>query len=294
MITPGAQASLLALAAALGFGAASVILRRGLVFISPLPAAVASVSVTTLLAWMVAATTDGLQRLLTPMILPFLVAGLLAPGFARLLVFVGYARIGVSRASTVIAIAPLFSIAAAVVFLGERPSRPLLVGAALIVGGGVLLSRRAPDDRSWRRRDMMYPLLGAVGFAARDTISRAALVAFPHPMVGAAAATLMSVTVMWLVAAVQHSRQGLGVNVPGLVLAALSGAFEGGAYLLMWRALAVGSVSMVSPLVLSYPLVTVLLALVFLRGVEGVTWNVGVASIVTVAGAIMVVVGRAG
>jgi drug/metabolite transporter, DME family len=292
--TEGAQAPVLALAAALGFGVASIILRRGLVFIRPLPAAVASVSVTTVLAWVAAAATDGLAGLVTPMIVPFLIAGFLAPGLARLLVFVGYDRIGVSRATTLIAMAPLFSIAAAMVFLGEQPSRLVLVGAGLIVGGGVLLARRAPDDRSWRRRDMIFPVLGALGFAGRDAISRAALIAFPHPMLGAAAATLMSVSVMWLVTGVQHrSRAAVAFNVPGVALAALSGAFEGCAYLTMWRALAIGSVSVVSPLVLAYPLVTVVLALVFLRGVERVTWSVGVASGLTVVGVVFVMFGHA-
>jgi len=294
MSPESAQAPVLALAAALGFGAASIILRRGLAFIRPLPAAVASVSVTTVLASVAAAATDGLAGLVTPMIVPFLIAGFLAPGLTRLLLFVGYDRIGVSRATTLISIGPLFSIAAAMVFLGERPSGLVLVGAGLIVGGGVLLSRRAPDDRSWRRRDMIFPLLGAVGFAARDAISRAALIAFPHPMLGAAAATLMSVSVMWLVTGVQHGRRGVTFNSSGVALAALSGAFEGCAYLTMWRALAIGSVSVVSPLVLAYPLVTVLLALVFLRGVERVSWSVGVASVLTVAGVVFVMLGRAG
>jgi len=289
-----APAALLALAAAFFFAVGSIILRRGLVFIRPLPAAVASVTVTALIAWTAAALTEGLGRLATPAVLPFFLAGLLAPGLARLFVFIGYDRIGVSRAMTLTSAAPLLAISAAVAFLGERPSAQVLVGAALIVAGGILMSRRAPDDRSWRRRDMIFPLLGAVGFASRDAISRAALVAFPHPMLGAAAATLSAVSVMWLVAAVHHGTRGLTVNVPGVGLAALAGACEGVAYLTMWRALAVGGVSVVSPLVVSSPVVTVLLALVFLRGVERVTWSVTASASVTVAGVVCVMLGRTG
>ena len=290
-VTP---AALLGLTAAFFFAAGSIILRRGLVFVRPLPAAVASVTVTALIAWTAAALTDGLSRLLTVQVLPFFLAGCLAPGLARLFVFIGYDRIGVSRAMTLTSAAPLMAISAAIVFLGERPSGQVLVGAGLIVAGGVMLARRSADDRSWRRRDMIFPLLGAVGFASRDAISRAALVAFPHPMLGAAAATLAAVSVMWLVAAVQHGTRGLTLNASGIGLAALAGVCEGIAYLTMWRALAVGSVSIVSPLVVSSPVFTVLLALIFLRGVERVTWSVTAAAVVTVAGVVCVMLGRAG
>jgi len=56
----------------------------------------------------------------------------------------------------------------------------------------------------------------------------------------------------------------------------------------MWRALAIGSVSVVSPLVMVSPVLTVLLALVFLRGVERVTWGMGVAAALAVAGVVLI------
>jgi uncharacterized membrane protein len=280
------RAPLLALTAALFFGFASIFLKRGLAHIRPLPAAAASVTVTAVIAWTAAATTDRLDGLLTPLVLPFLAAGFLAPGLARLVLFIGYDRVGVSRATTLLSISPLFSISMAMVLLGERPSGLVLVGAGLIVAGGVLLSRRAADDRSWRRRHLGFPLLAAVAFALRDTISRAALLAFPHPMLGAAVATLMSVTVIWLFAGVQ--RGAVAFNLPGTALAVLSGAFEGVAYITMWQALAIGDVSVVSPLVMVSPVFTVLLAAVLLRGVERVTWGIGLATALAVAGVLLI------
>src|SRR5690242_892220 len=75
---------------------------------------------------------------------PFLLAGLLQPGIGQLLVTLAIREAGASRASVVLGAAPLTAVTIALVFLGEPARWPLLVGAVLIVVGGVELAR----DRS--------------------------------------------------------------------------------------------------------------------------------------------------
>jgi uncharacterized membrane protein len=281
-------APLLALSAALGFGLAAVLLKRGLQYVRPFTAALVSVTCTTVFVWSVVGVTAPLGLLATWKIVPFLVAGLVAPGLARLVFFVGVDRIGVARAASVAGIAPLFAVLLAVLALGERPSPLLLLGAACIVGGGVLLSRRGTAETAWRRRDLGFPLLAALGFALRDVVSRAGLRDYPHPFVAAAAATLMSLAVMWGFAGLR-GLGGLGLKRSGLVFLVLSGLAEGLAYLTMWRALAVGDVSIVSPLVNAHPIFAVSLAALFLRDLEQVTWRLALAAAVVVAGVVLVV-----
>jgi drug/metabolite transporter (DMT)-like permease len=48
---------------------------------------------------------------------------------------------GASRASVVFGVGPLISVTIALLFLGEPVSVPLIVGAVLIVAGGVELAR---------------------------------------------------------------------------------------------------------------------------------------------------------
>src|SRR5207247_1838407 len=72
----------------------------------------------------------------------------------------------------VMAVGPLFAVLIAMACLGERPTPLLLLGAAAIVGGGVLLALRSRHEMHWRRRDMIFPALGALGFAFRDNLSR--------------------------------------------------------------------------------------------------------------------------
>jgi uncharacterized membrane protein len=303
----------LSLGAAVSFGMAGVLLKRGLQYASALTAAVISVTVTTIFVWIVVAATGSLAVMLTWAVLPFLAAGLIAPGLARLAFFTGVQRIGVSRASAVVSAAPMFAVGAAALVLGEQPPSAVVGGAVLVVGGGALLSYRGARETGWRRRDLAFPIMAALGFAFRDTLSRWGLMQFPHPLAAAAVATGMSLAVMWVFAAVRawglattpadpgaappdavKTRAG-GVwsfHPVGAAFLVTSGLCEGTAYLTMWRALAIGNVSVVSPLVNSHALFAVLLAAVFLRDIERVTWRIVVACVLIVAGVLLVILAR--
>ena len=273
------------------FGVGGVLSRRGLQHANPLAAAVVSVTVTTAFVWCLTLYSGPASRLFTWKIWPFLVAGLVAPGLARLLAFMGIDRIGVARTTSLMAAAPLFAVVIAMVCLGERPTPLLLSGAAAIVGGSILLAHRSRHETHWRRRDMIFPALAALGFAVRDNLSRWGLRDFGDSLAAAAAATVTSLLFMWVCAAVWRAR--LSVPATSVAFFAVSGVCEGSAYLLMWRALSIGDVSVVSPLVNSYSIVAIALAAIFLRDLERVTWRITVAAALIVAGVALVVRGAA-
>jgi DME family drug/metabolite transporter len=280
---------LLALVASFAFAAAAVLVKRGLQHATPLAAVLVSVHFTAATVWLLAVATQPLAMLLTGRVWPFLVAGLAAPGLARVGLYLGVHRVGASRASSLASCTPLFAVIMAILVLGERPSWGLLAGAAAIVVGGVLLSHRGHDDRTWRRRDLVFPILGALGFAFRDNLSRWGFGASPSPRRAAAAATAASVAVMWVVVLAVRGTGTVAVSWPGLRLLALSGLAEGVAYLTMWRALMLGQVSVVSPLVNSHAIFTVALVWLFLRDLERVTWRIAVAAALVVAGVGLVI-----
>jgi uncharacterized membrane protein len=281
-------APLLALTAALGFGVATVLLRRGLLHATPLAAATVSVAFTTTVVWGMAAITGApLGQVLSPSILPFLAAGLAAPGLARIALFLGVHRVGVARAGALAGTTPLFSVVLAILLLGERPSPLLLIGAVAIVVGGVLLAARGSTVVAWRRRDLVLPVLAALGFALRDVISRYGFREPTHPLVAAAAATVTSLVVVAGFAALQHRRLGLRPGALGFL--ALSGLAEAVAYLTMWRALAIADVALVSPLVNAHSMFTLGLTALFLRDLERVTWRIAIATALIIAGVAIVV-----
>src|SRR5262245_64557001 len=177
-------APVLALSAALAFALGRVILKRALPHTTALTAVVTSIAFTGTVLWIAAALTAPVGLMATAAIWPFVIAGLSAPGLGRLLVYVGIDRIGAARASAVMPIGPFSAILLAVVFLGERPSSSILVGAACIVAGTVLLSQQERGGRAWRRRDLIFPLLGAIAFGLRDVIRRWGLESSPPSPVG--------------------------------------------------------------------------------------------------------------
>jgi drug/metabolite transporter (DMT)-like permease len=283
--------ALFALTAALSFAGAGIFLRRAVQWIEPPAAAVLSVTFTTAFVWIVVAFTVPLERLWAPEVALFVAAGLFAPGLARLVYYTGLARVGVARATALMSTAPIFAVLLAIATLGERLTPDLAAGVAGVVAGGALLAYRSRDDRTWRRRDLVLPLLAALGFALRDIISRRGLMSYPEPMVAAAGATLASVVLMWTLTGTGLVRIR-ATRPAGLGFLALSSACESLAYLTMWRAMATAPVSVVSPLVHAQPLFTILLAMIFLRDVERLTWRVVVASLLVVAGVAFVLRGR--
>jgi len=276
-----------ALAAAVSFAGAGIFLRRAITSVTPPTAALVSVTFTMAFVWIVATATGPLSRFLARETVFFFCAGLAAPGLARLVYYLGLARVGVARSAALISVAPIFAVALAIAVLGERPSVLAVAGVGGVVAGGALLARRGREEKRWRRRDLVLPLLAALGFAIRDIVSRHGLETYPEPMVAAAAATLASVSLMWALAAarvvpfVRPPRRGFG-------WLALSGVCECLAYVTMWRALATAPVSIVSPLVHAQPLFTIVLAAVFLRDVERMTWRLVLASLLIVAGVTVV------
>jgi drug/metabolite transporter, DME family len=280
-------ASFLALASALGFAVGRVVLKRALPHTTPLTAVIVSIVFTGTVLVIVAAFTAPLAELATPAVWPFVVAGLLAPGLARLLVYVGIDRIGAARSSAIMPIGPFSAILLAVAFLDERPSGGLLVGAACIVAGTILLSQQEEGRGAWRRRDLIFPLLGAIGFGLRDVISRWGLQTFPHPMVAAVVATMTSAVVIAPFA--QRHRGDLRADRVGVRLLIVTGVCEALGSLALWAALAVGEVSVVTPLAYAQPMFTVLLAAILLRDVEQITWRVAVATPMMITGSILVI-----
>ena len=278
----------LALFAAAGFGCAAVLLRRALAQASPLAAAIVSVSFTTIFVCLLALTTASVSRLATWRIAPFVIAGIVAPGLARLAYFFGIQRVGVARATPLVSTSPDFSVIIAIALLGERQPWPLFVGVACIVVGGILLAARGRTDSPWRRRDLVFPLLAAVGFAVRDNIFRFGFREYAEPILAATAAALASFVVMWLVGVAQHETGHLRLTRSALGFLAAAGLSEALAYVSMLRAFSVGAVSVVSPLVNTHGMFTVLLTAIFLRDVERITWRIATAAAMIVVGIFVV------
>ncbi len=253
----------LALLSALLFGAMSVALRIALQRDPDVALATIATAATALVVALVAVGAEAPSRgLHLSSAWPFLLAGLLSPGAAQILVTIAIRESGSSRVSMVFGTAPLVSVTIALIFLGEPASAPLLAGALLVVAGGVELARERDRPVHLNRLGLAYAFAGASLFAIRDNLVRHLAVgrnAVP-PAVAAAAALLGGTVLIAL-----WARQGIGRRWLRFLPA---GLLFGGSYVSLFEAYYRGRVTVVAPLVAIESLVGVALSALLLRDSE--------------------------
>lgn len=191
---------------------------------------------------------------------PFALAGIVAPGGSQVLFTLAIRDAGPSRTSVLVGSAPLISVAIALALLGEPLEAALLLGAILIVGGGLLLMGERVRPESFRLVGYVFALAATVLFATRDNLLRWLSLDTEVPPALAAAATLGSGMLVVVAFALLRSRPSLAA-APRF---ALAGVLFGLSYLALFEAYYRGRVTVVSPLVATESLFGVLLAALFI------------------------------
>jgi drug/metabolite transporter (DMT)-like permease len=216
---------------------------------------------------------------------PFLLAGVLGPGGSQLLFTLAVRDAGPSRTSVTVGTAPLFSVAIALALLDEPAKAGVLVGAVLIVVGGILLVREPgrPEHVKWI--GLGFALAATVVFAVRDNLVRHLSLDTEVEPALAAAATLLAgalTVAAWLLATRRRlPLRGLRTFVPAGICFGLS-------YLCLFEAYYRGRVSVVSPLVATESLWGVGLSALLLRRHELVGPRLfGGAALVVVGGVLI-------
>ncbi len=218
---------------------------------------------------------------------PFFLAGILGPGMSQILFTLAVRDAGASRTSATVGTAPLFAVVFAVVLLDEPLVAGIVLGAALIVGGGVLLvgERDRPDHV--RAIGFAYALGACLVFASRDTLVRWLAVDSTVSPEAAVTATLAAGTLTLLVTVV--ARRSLSLR--RLRPFALPGICFGLSYVCLFEAYFRGRLSVVSPLVATESLWGVGLSAVFLYH-ERVSARLMTGAILVVSGGMLIGVFR--
>jgi len=276
----------LALVSALLFGGMSVGLRMGL---SRYPdaslATLATIGGALAVVLVVAALEIPARGVHAGGAWPFALAGLLQPGAGQLLLTMAVREAGASRTSVVFGIAPLVSVTIALAVLGEPASAPLLVGAVLIVAGGVELARERDRPEHLRMRGLVLAAVVMTLFAIRDNLlrwlSRGTSV---PPGVAAAAALLGGAVVIVAVLGPRVGRPRLRPALPFLGVGVLFGL----SYVALFEAYYRGRVTVVSPLIATESLWGVGLSLLLIRHSEQVGRRLILGALLIVAGGALI------
>ncbi len=220
---------------------------------------------------------------------PFLIAGSIAPGLSQVFFVRAVREAGAARTSVLMGTAPLVAVAIALIFLGEPVRTPLLVGAGLIVAGGIALARERVRPADFRRLGVLFALIATVLFAVRDNVLRSfAKDTHVHALIAAPASLLAGVASISLYLVLTRRGAWAHGYPRQLRLFLPAGVFFGLSYAALFEAYYRGRVSVVAPLVATESLWGVVFSLLLLRRSELVgRWLLFGAALIVAGGALI-------
>jgi drug/metabolite transporter (DMT)-like permease len=276
-----------ALAASALFGTAMVLANVGLRYVDSARGALIAIPATAALYWMLAVFLLRTEQWNTSALALFIVVGVIFPAVVTLLGYESNRLAGPTVTGTLSSTTPLFAAGGAVVFLGEALTPAVAAGTAAIVLGVLALTwRRSGRSRAWAPWVIALPLAGAAIRGGALTTVKAGLSLWPDPFVAVLVGyTVSSLTVVVATSAMPRARRARFDRraIPWLLAV---GFCNGMAMLAMYAALNLGQVSVVSPLIVTYPLFTVAVSALFLRE-ERLDARVLAGVVLTVAGVVM-------
>jgi len=256
----------LALISAAFLGTAVVLANVGLRYLHPAQGALVSIPSTTVLFWMLAPLLLRVQGWNSAGFAIFLAVGLVFPGVVTLLNFASNRITGPTIAGTVSSTTPLFAVLLAIGFLGEPLTVSVAAGTGAIVLGVIAFTARGGESsRRWAAWAILLPLAGAAIRGGAQAVVKEGLGFLPDPFVAVLVGYSASCATIFAASRTLVPANSAPINRRGVLWFMSVGACNGAGILAMYTALARGQVSVVSPLVATYPLFTLALSAAFLR-----------------------------
>jgi drug/metabolite transporter (DMT)-like permease len=222
-------------------------------------------------------------------LVPFLAAGLLAPGASQILLTLAVGHAGPSRVAVLLGTAPLMSILIALTLLDEPFRVMLIAGTVLIVSGSIALARERARPERFRALGLTLALACAALFASRDNLIRWAARDDHLPPLLASTASLVAATALILLYLALTQRERLRTRLAQALPAfAPAGVALALGYAALLVALDGGKVSVVSPLNATGSLWAILLAAAVLGRSDAIGRRTVLAALLVVAGGALI------
>ena len=283
-------AVVLALVSTLGYGVSFVLTQIALQRMPPWLGAAFSVPTATLLFWSAAPFSIDLANVDFNAAALFAGIGLFFPAAVTLLNFESNRLMGANIGGAVAGLAPVFAVVLALVLLGEQPRPAQWLALAAIVAGVMLMDRRRqrnfPASSLWM---LALPLAAAAIRGGVQPVIKLGLRQWASPVAAVVIGYTISTVVLISAALIRNGGWPRRFDRRGALWFAAVGICNGVSVLTTYAALGYGTVALVSPLVASYPLVTMLLGHVFLED-EPINALMLTAVAVTVGGVIILIV----
>ena len=292
----------LSLLSGLGFGSAAIFARIGMQGMSPLSSTLLSVIVsfcpTALLA--LAFALSDIKALPAVALFWFFLLGAINFLGGRNFSYQAIGRIGASRTAAVLSTSAIFAAIFAITITGEPPPFVLLLGTLVVVLG--LTSALGNVFRDGREgatgnRGVLIglglALVAAASYGGTNVIAKELTENYGSPLMISAFGLLFGMMLLWPLAGskmVREVRASSGNRVFALS-AGLSGLAAAIGVTALYYALQRADVTVVSPIVSINPIVTLVLAQIFISRMENLTKRLFLGVGITVAGVLVVTVG---
>jgi drug/metabolite transporter (DMT)-like permease len=256
----------LALLSSAFLGTAVVLANVGLRYLHPARGALVSIPSTTLAYWLLAPFLlrgDGWNATAFAI---FAAVGVVFPAVVTLINFASNRIAGPTIAGTLSSTTPLFAVLLAMLVLGEPLTLAAATGTAAIVLGVIAFTgRNANGARALTAVAILLPLAGAAIRGGAQAAVKGGLALWPEPFVAVLIGYTVSCATIFGTTRALVPDGAAPLNRRGVLWFMSVGACNGAGILAMYAALARGHVSVVSPLVSTYPLFTLALSATFLR-----------------------------
>jgi drug/metabolite transporter (DMT)-like permease len=256
----------LALLSSAFLGTAVVLANVGLRYLHPARGALVSIPSTTTAFWLLSPFLLCGEGWNATAFAIFAGVGVVFPAVVTLINFASNRIAGPTIAGTLSSTTPLFAVAAAVLLLGEPLTPAAATGTVAIVLGVIAFTgRRAGGARALTAMAILLPLAGAAIRGGAQAAVKGGLALWADPFVAVLVGYTVSCATIFAASRTLVPAHAAPLNRRGVLWFMSVGACNGVGILTMYAALARGHVSVVSPLVSTYPLFTLALSAMFLR-----------------------------
>jgi drug/metabolite transporter (DMT)-like permease len=288
---PAMTAIVLAFLSAAFLGGGVVLTQFGLRTVHPLSGAAISIPSFTLCFILISPILLRGDAIVWQAVPVFAVVGLVFPAAVTLLSFASNRSLGPVVTSALGNLSPLFSVALAIAVLHE-PLRLLQFAGLVIAVLGVLIVTvtRTAYMRDWRTWALLLPLAAALLRGVIPPVVKIGLEIWPSPIGASLTGYIFSTMTVLLVERVRNGRFVVQAPLSGRLWFAVTGICNGIGTLLLYAAVGAGPITLVAPIIATYPLVTMGLSALVLANVR-ITGRLVVGSMLAVGGVVLILVG---
>ena len=154
----------------------------------------------------------------------------------------------------------------------------------------IITVTRTPDMRDWRTWALLMPLAVAVLRGVVPPVIKLGLASWPNPLGASLTAYIVSSLAVLTVEKIRNGHFIVRGPTSGRLWCAATGLANGIGTLLLYAAVGAGRVSVVAPLIATYPLVTLGLSALFLAHLR-ITARIVGGVVMTVAGVVLILAG---